>query len=80
MIRRKRDSGMSIMDITKEMSISRLTVRKYLNASKQPAYAKKERALKCIKSYIFDLESFNFFYLMEKNLKIYLFSYLRAVN
>ena len=43
MIREKRDSGMSVSDIAKEMGINRPTVRKYLKAKRPPEYGKKNR-------------------------------------
>ena len=46
MIREKRDMGMSITDISKDMGISRPTVRKYLKGKKPPEYIKKNRVSK----------------------------------
>ena len=46
MIREKRNMGMSIMDISKDMGISRPTVRKYQNGKKPPEYIKKNRVSK----------------------------------
>ena len=43
MIREKRDRGMSVSDIAKEMGISRPTVRKYLKAKRPPEYGRKNR-------------------------------------
>ena len=43
LIREKRDMGMSITDISKDMGISRPTVRKYLKGKKPPEYIKKNR-------------------------------------
>ena len=46
MIREQRDMGTSIMDISKDMGISRPTVRKYLKGKKPPEYIKKNRVSK----------------------------------
>ncbi len=43
MIREKRDKGMSISDISKEMGISRPTVRKYLKVKRPVEYDRKNR-------------------------------------
>ena len=46
MIREKRDRGMSVSDIAKEMGISRPTVRKYMKARRPPEYGRKNRVSK----------------------------------
>ena len=43
MIREKRDMGMSITDISKDIEISRPTVRKYLKGKKPPEYRCHEK-------------------------------------
>ena len=54
MIREKRDMGMSITDISKDMGISRPTVRKYLKGRNPQEYSKKNRVsiLESYKAYI----------------------------
>ena len=46
MSKEKREMGMSVTGIAKEMGVSRSTVRKYMNARKPLAYSKKKRTYK----------------------------------
>ena len=43
MIKEKRGKGMSVIDIAKEMGISRPTIRKYLKAKRPVEYNRKNR-------------------------------------
>ena len=54
MIREKRDMGISITDISKDIGISRPILRKYLKGNKLPEYIKKNRVskLELFKAYI----------------------------